>query len=70
MKTTYIVEPGDTLWGIAARFLGSGLRWRDIWRWNSRSIVAKQPQQERYRHRRGDPDWLFPGTVLELHTCT
>lgn len=26
----YIVKPGDTLWAIAQRYLGSGPRWREI----------------------------------------
>lgn len=27
---TYIVEPGDTLWGIAERFFGDGNRYKEI----------------------------------------
>ncbi|MBI5467234.1 MAG: LysM peptidoglycan-binding domain-containing protein [Candidatus Kerfeldbacteria bacterium] len=28
--TSYVVQPGDTLWSIAATFLGDGHRWTDI----------------------------------------
>lgn len=29
--TTYVVQPGDTLWRIAAACYGEGRRWPDIW---------------------------------------
>jgi hypothetical protein len=45
----YIVQPGDTLVAIAARYLGDGARWPEIWRLN----------QPRYANR--DPDVIYPG---------
>lgn len=34
----YTVKPGDSLWKIAVKFLGSGLRWREIWDKNKERI--------------------------------
>ncbi len=50
--TRYVVKPGDSLWAIARRFLGSGERWREIWSWN--------------RARVHDPNLIHPGEILEL----
>lgn len=30
----YMVQPGDSLWKIAERFLGDGTRWHDLWEYN------------------------------------
>lgn len=46
----YVVQPGDTLWSIAGRFLEDPWRWRDVWRGNDLS----------------NPDRIFPGDVLRL----
>ncbi len=48
----YVVKPGDSLWTIATRFLGSGERWRQLWSWN--------------RDRVHDPNLIHPGEILEL----
>jgi hypothetical protein len=46
---TYVVQPGDTLWGIAGRFLHEPWRWPDVWQANP--DVA-------------NPDRIYPGDVL------
>lgn len=47
---TYVVQPGDTLWSIAGRYLEDPWRWREVWRGNNL----------------GDPNRIFPGDVLRL----
>ncbi|MDR1162254.1 MAG: LysM peptidoglycan-binding domain-containing protein [Candidatus Accumulibacter sp.] len=47
---TYTVVAGDTLWGIAAKFLDEPWRWHELWRLTSEQ--AKNPQR------------IFPGDVL------
>lgn len=49
---TYRVQPGDTLWDIAALYL------RDPWRWQS--LWAENPEIE-------NPHLIFPGDVLRLY---
>jgi resuscitation-promoting factor RpfA len=58
---TYTVQPGDSLWSIAARLLGPGAasaaiadEVRRLWTLNERRIGT------------GDPNLLIAGTTLEL----
>jgi DNA-binding SARP family transcriptional activator len=58
-RETYRVLSGDSLWRIAERELGSGFRWREIYRLN---------EGTRFSDGRclTDPHLIYPGWVLEL----
>jgi DNA-binding SARP family transcriptional activator/LysM repeat protein len=56
---TYVVQRGDTLWGIAQRQLGDPLRWRDIYALND---GRHQPDGKVLT----DPNWIYPGWILQM----
>ena len=56
---TYVVQRGDTLWGIAERQLGDPLRWSEIYQLNE---GRPQPDGATLT----DPHWIDPGWTLVL----
>jgi nucleoid-associated protein YgaU len=50
-----VTQPGDTMWGIASKHLGNGLRWNQVYLVNASQLQGKKPT-----------DALSPGLVLWL----
>ena len=48
----YVIESGDTLWGIAAKFLGNGAKYPEIFEANKEVIE--------------DPDKIFVGQKIRI----
>ena len=62
--STYTVVSGDTLWGIAAKKLGSGTKWTQIYDANAGTI-----EQWAKNHGKSSSDhghWIWPGEPLTI----
>lgn len=61
---SYTVVSGDTLWGIAAKKLGSGTKWTSIYDANASTIEAAAKAHGKSSSDHGH--WIWPGTVLTI----
>lgn len=60
----YTVVSGDTLWGIAAKKLGSGTKWTSIYDANQSTIESAAKAHGKSSSDHGH--WIWPGTVLTI----
>lgn len=61
---TYTVKRGDCLWNIAAKRLGRGSRWKEIYKLNKSTI--EKAAKKRGRRSSSNGHWIYPGTKLKL----
>lgn len=62
---THTVVSGDTLWGIAKFFYGSGIEWWRIYNANQAQIMNAAIAAGRWNPK--DPGhWIFPGQVFDI----
>jgi len=59
-----IIQPGDSLWSLAAKHLGDPFRWKEIWRVNHDAITKAQLRYPEARRNMRGPDWIFDGDTL------
>lgn len=63
-ETTYTVVSGDTLWGIAKKFLGSGAKYTEIYNANAATIEETAKKHGKKSSQNGH--WIWPGEVLTI----
>ena len=61
VSSVYTVQPGDTLWGIAERELGSPLEWKKVAELNQGRVQADGRTL-------ATDNWVYPGWTLVLPT--
>lgn len=66
---TYTIKSGDTLWGIAQRFKGSGASWESIYNANKQIIESTATSRWKAAGINRDSQhghWIFPGTTITI----
>lgn len=63
-SATYIIKKGDTLWGIAKKFYGTGTKWKTIYNAN-KEIIEKTAKARGFKSS-DNGHWIFPGVKLTI----
>ena len=64
----YIIQKGDTLWGIAKRFYGNGTYWTAIYNYNKSVIEAEAKRRGLASSDNGH--WIFAGCKIMIPNAT
>ncbi len=67
-SSTYTIKKGDTLWGIAKKFYGSGLKWEIIY--NANKEIIEQTAKKYGYSSSNNGWWIFPGVTLKIPDAT
>lgn len=62
--TSYTIKSGDTLWGIAKQFLGSGTKWETIY--NANKEIIEQTAKKYGKSSSNHGWWIYPGVTLTI----
>lgn len=60
----YKIVSGDTLWGIAKRFLGKGSRWPEIY--NANKSIIESVAKKHGKSSSSNGHWIYPGTEITI----
>ena len=63
-KKTHTVKSGDTLWGIAKKYYGSGSKWKKIY--NANKSTIEKAAKKRGKKSSSNGHWIFSGTKLTI----
>lgn len=61
---SYKIVSGDTLWGIAKKKLGSGIKWKEIY--NANKTVIENAAKKHGRSSSQNGHWIYPGTTITI----
>ena len=62
--TSYTIKSGDTLWGIAEKYMGSGAKWETIY--NANKEVIEQTAKKYGKSSSNNGWWIYPGVSINI----
>ena len=62
--TSYKIKKGDTLWGISAKYLGKGSRWKEIY--NLNKTIIENTAKKHGRKNSDGGHWIYPGVTIKI----
>lgn len=62
--TSYTIKPGDTLWAISQKYLGSGAKWETIY--NANKDIIEQTAKKYGKSSSDHGWWIYAGVTLKI----
>lgn len=61
---SYTIKSGDTLWGIAVKYYGSGAKWKTIY--DANKEIIEQTAKKYGKKSSDNGHWIYPGVTLTI----